>query len=262
MFSPQAVRDRLESPGIQRFIVGVIVINSITIGAETSATAMERFGWGLHLLDRVALAIFIVELLARMYAYRRDFLKDPWNWFDTIIVGIALIPHSGPASVLRSLRILRALRLVSRVPSMRRVVSALLSAIPGMASVIALLGLVVYVAAVMAVNLFGEQVPEYFGGLPQSLFSLFQIMTGEGWPDIAEATMARHPMAWMFFVGYILLSSFVVLNLFMAVVVSAMEREQDPEMQAVLAELARLHTKLDALQRDRDEPGMRVTGGD
>lgn len=258
MFSPQAVRDRLESPGVQRFIVAVIVINSITIGAETSVTVMDRAGWALHLLDRLALGIFIVELLARVYAYRRDFLKDPWNWFDAIIIGIALIPHSGPASVLRSLRILRALRLVSRVPSMRRVVSALLAAIPGMISVIGLLGLVVYVAAVMAVNLFGKEVPEYFGGLPRSLFSLFQIMTGEGWPDIADATMEQHPMAWMFFVGYILLSSFVVLNLFMAVVVSAMDREPDPELQQVLGELARLHAKIDALTQQGDRPQTRV----
>ncbi|MQA97320.1 MAG: ion transporter [Streptosporangiales bacterium] len=261
MFSPQTVRDRLESPAVQRFIVGVIVINSITIGAETSVTVMDRFGGALHLIDRIALVIFIVELLARVYGYRRAFLKDPWNWFDTIIIGIALIPHSGPASVLRSLRILRALRLVSRVPSMRRVVSALLAAIPGMTSVIALLGLVVYVAAVMATNLFGKLVPEHFGGLPESLFSLFQIMTGEGWPDIAAATMEHHPLAWMFFVGYILLSSFVVLNLFMAVVVSAMDREPDPEMRAVLDELARLHAKVDALQKTPDEPGMTVGGG-
>src|SRR5690606_16226770 len=122
-----------------------------------------------------ALAIFVVELLLRLYAYRASFFRDPWSIFDLVVVAIALIPASGPFAVLRALRILRALRLVSRIESMRRVVSGLLRAMPAMASTAALLALVIYIAAVMATKLFGDALPEYFGHLGQTLFTLFQV---------------------------------------------------------------------------------------
>ncbi|GAA2850796.1 hypothetical protein GCM10010517_08320 [Streptosporangium fragile] len=250
------MRSLLETRLVQRAVIAVIVVNAVAIGCETSSYLMDRIGTFLHVIDRAALAVFIVELAARLYAYRGAFFRDPWNWFDAAIVGVALIPSSGPASVLRALRILRALRLVSAVPSMRKVVAALLAAIPGMASIIGLLLLVMYISAVLATQLFGDMAPEYFGELPTSLFSLFQIMTGESWPDIAEKVMDEQPWAWVFFVGYILTSTFVVLNLFIAVVVNAMddqstsaeEQRAEDQITAVLEELARLHAKIDAMQ--------------
>jgi voltage-gated sodium channel len=253
----ERVRSFLETSRFQRALVAAIVVNAITIGCETSSYLTDRIGGLLHVVDRIILAVFVVELAARLYAYRGAFFKDPWNWFDAIIVGIALIPASGPASVLRALRILRALRLVSAVPSMRKVVAALLAAVPGMAAIIGLLLLVMYISAVLATKLFGEIAPEYFDELPTSLFSLFQIMTGESWPDIAEQVMQEQPWAWVFFVGYILLSTFVVLNLFIAVVVNAMddqntsaeEQRAENQLAAVLDELTRLHAKIDELQK-------------
>ncbi|WP_326823731.1 ion transporter [Streptosporangium sp. NBC_01756] len=232
------------------------MINAITIGCETSSYLTDRIGGFLHVVDRVALAVFAVELVARLYSYRGGFFKDPWNWFDATIVVIALIPASGPASVLRTLRIVRALRLVAAVPSMRKVVGALFAAMPGMGAIIGLLVLVIYVSAVMATQLFGATVPEYFDELPTSLFTLFQIMTGEAWPNIAQEVIAEKPWAWVFFVGYILMASYVVLNLFIAVVVNAMddqntsaeEQRTEDQLTTVLAELARLHARLDAMQ--------------
>ncbi|MEV6865651.1 ion transporter [Streptosporangium subroseum] len=252
------MRSFLETSRFQRALVAVIVLNAITIGCETSSYLTDRIGGLLHVVDRIILAVFVVELAVRLYAYRGAFFKDPWNWFDALIVGIALIPASGPASVLRALRILRALRLVSAVPSMRKVVAALLAAIPGMAAIIGLLLLVMYISAVLSTKLFGEIAPEYFAELPTSLFSLFQIMTGEAWPDIAEQVMQEQPWAWVFFVGYILISTFVVLNLFIAVVVNAMddqntsaeEQRTENQLTAVLDELTRLHAKIDAMQTD------------
>jgi voltage-gated sodium channel len=123
------------------------------------------------------------------------------------------------------LRVLRVLRLVAIVPSMRRVVGALLSALPGMGSIAALLALIIYVSAVMATKLFGPAAPAFFGTLGASLFSLFQVMTVEGWPDIAREVMAVRPGAWLFFVVYLLVSTFAVLNLFIAVVVNAMQEQ-------------------------------------
>lgn len=249
------MREFLERPAVQRAVILVIIVNAVTIGCETSATLMAHAGGLLVAVDHIALAIFTVELAARLYAYRRSFFADPWNWFDAIIVVIALVPAAGPASVLRSLRILRALRLVSTVPSMRRVVGALLTAVPGMASIIGLLVLMIYVSAVIATKLFGEVVPERFDELPDSLFTLFQIMTGDDWGTVAKEVMTHKPWAWVFFISYILISTFVALNLFIAVVVNAMnDAEPSPSEELAQAELvelrdevAALHAKIDLL---------------
>ncbi|HEX6357995.1 ion transporter [Actinophytocola sp.] len=224
MTSRERVHALVEHRRFQQFIIWVIVVNATTLGLETSDRMMRDFGGLLHAADRVMLAIFVVELALRLYAYGWRFFRDPWNVFDFLIVGISLIPATGPFSVLRSLRILRVLRLISAVPAMRRVVSGFLAAVPGMASIGALLSLIIYVAAVMATKLFGDISPKYFGDLGTTLFTLFQTMTGEAWPDVAREVMATAPLAWIFFVIYILISSFAVLNLFIAVIVNGMEK--------------------------------------
>jgi voltage-gated sodium channel len=222
----ERIRTLVEGRRFQQAIIGVIIINAGTLGLETSVHMRAEFGDALHVIDQVALGIFVAELLAKLYAYRWRFFRDPWNCFDFVIIGISLLPTSGGLSVLRSLRILRALRLVSAIPSMRRVVAALLGAVPGMASIFSLLALILYVAGVMATKLFGHT-SDYFKNLPTTLFTLFQVTTGEAWPDVARDVMEEQPAAWLFFVIYILTSSFVVLNLFIAVVVSAMEEYED-----------------------------------
>jgi voltage-gated sodium channel len=269
---PERVRAVVESERFQRTIIAVIVVNAITLGLETSASMRAEYGTALHVVDRAALAIFVAELAVKLSVYRARFFRDPWNCFDFAIVGISLLPMTGALSVLRSLRILRALRLISTIPSMRRVVSALLGAMPGMASIFSLLALVLYVAGVMATKMFGSAAPRYFGDLGTSLFTLFQVMTGEAWPDVARDVMDEHPLAWIFFVLYILMSSFVVLNLFIAVVVSAMEEyedevheEQEKEIEreiestsaVVLAELRALRAEVRSLRAARDS-GMAV----
>ena len=171
------------------------------------------------------------------------FFADPWNVFDFIVVGIALLPATGSLSVLRSLRILRVLRLITAVPSLRAVVSALIGALPGMGSILMLLMLIFYVGAVMATKLFGETHEETFGSIGASMLSLF-------------------PHAWLFFVPFVLVSAFVVLNLFIGVVVSALETERDADrmrrqedaetMSATIgnasADLARVAASLESLR--------------
>ncbi|MGH3478578.1 MAG: ion transporter [Pseudonocardiaceae bacterium] len=239
----ERLRSRVDSDLFQRFIIAVIVVNAVTLGLETSDRIVSQFGGLLHEVDRIALAIFVVELVLRITAHGWRFFRDPWNVFDFIIVGIAVVPASGAFSVLRTLRILRVLRLVALVPSMRGVVEALLSAVPGMASIAALLGLMIYVAAVMATQLFGDGVPDRFGDLGTSLFTLFQVMTTDDWANVARAAMAVQPLAWIFFVVYMLLSTFAVLNLFIAVVVRAMEEQVATEVKADVAE----HQRKDAV---------------
>ncbi len=222
----------VEASWFQRAIIALIVFNAITLGLETSPSIVAAHGHWLDPVDRIVLGVFVVELLLRLYAHRLAFFRDPWSVFDFVIVGISLMPASGAFSVLRALRVLRVLRLVSAVKSMRGVVGALLGALPGMGSIAALLALVLYVAAVMATKLFGTVAPEFFGTLGGSLFTLFQIMTMEGWADIAREVMVEQPLAWVFFLVFILVSTFTVLNLFIAVVVNAMQEQVASEMQA------------------------------
>lgn len=252
----ERVRAALEAPRFHQVIIAIIVINAATLGLETSVTAVERYGTALAVVDHLALYIFVLELVAKMYVYRRGFFRDPWNLFDIMIVTVSLLPTAGGLSVLRALRILRALRLISVVPSLRRVVTALLTAVPGMTSIVVLLGLVLYVTAVMGTKLYHATAPEYFGDLPTSLFTLFQMMTGDAWSDITREVMDEHPSAWVFFVLFMLVCTFVVLNLFIAVVVSAMEDEHAEESVqatqdlgvAVLTELAALRAEVRELR--------------
>lgn len=254
----ERIRALIERPRFDQAIIAIIIANAITLGLETSPALAESFGGLLHAFDRAVLAVFVVELLLRLFVYRSRFFHDPWRVFDFVIVGIALLPTSGAFSVLRALRVLRVLRLVSMVPSMRGVVSALLAALPGMASIIGLMALVLYVSAVMATQLFGAIAPQFFGSLGASLFSLFQVMTVEGWPEIARGVMAHLPHAWIFFVSYLLIATFMVLNLFIAVVVNAMQSQVAEELKAgdevhtrlMLDEIRALRRGIEALGAD------------
>lgn len=275
--TPGTIGSRLRAfigdPRFERAIIVLILVNAVTLGLEAIPAIEDVHGDRLDWIDRFIVAVFVVEIGLRLAVHRAGFFRDPWNVFDFFVVAVALIPQSAAFSVLRTLRVLRALRLVSRVPSMRRVVSALLAALPGMGSIVALLGLLVYVAAVMATGLFGVAAPEYFGSLGASLFTLFHVMTLEGWPDVARTVMAGVPWAWAFFLVYILVSTFAVLNLFIAVIVNAMQaqvehdleesqadqtREMKRSFAKVSAELAEVRAELAAIRADlggRGGPG-------
>ncbi len=251
----------VESRGFQNFILAVIVLNAVILGLETSKAVMAAVGPVLKALDRIALVIFVIEIALKLIVYRHRFFKNAWNIFDFVIVGVTLVPAGEGVSVLRALRILRALRLVSMVPSMRLVVQALMRAIPGMGSVIMLLSLVFYVASVMATKLFGGSFPDWFGTIGESVYSLFQIMTLESWSmGIVRPVMEVYPQAWMFFVVFILLTTFAVLNLFIAIIVDSMSQEHKalesggedayhPNNQDIMAELKALRAEVRALRQ-------------
>ncbi len=245
-----------------RFITVIIVFNAITLGLETSDAVMAEAGSLLLSLDRAVLIIFVMELLAKLFAFGWRYFTSGWNIFDFIIVGIALLPASGDLAVLRSLRILRVLRLIAIVPSMRKVVMALMSAIPGVSSVIALLLLVYYVFAVMVTKLYGKTFPDWFGTIGDSMYSLFQIMTLESWSmGIVRPVMETFPQAWLVFVPFILMTSFAVINLFIAVIVNAMTEQSHAEAEALKeeihqvseAEASVLINRMEALQSQMDE---------
>lgn len=214
----------IESKAVQNVIIAVILMNGLVLGLETSPGIMERFGPFLMALDKLCLLVFVVELVVKFIAYRLSFWRNGWNWFDFFVVAIALTPGAGPWAVLRSLRILRVLRLLTVMPQLRKVVAAFIHAIPGLSGVIVLMAVFFYTMAVLATNLFGPAFPDWFGSIGASLFSLFQIMTLESWSmGIVRPVMEIFPWAWMFFVPFIVIATFTILNLFIGIIVSTMQ---------------------------------------
>ena len=230
------VANFLSHARVQQAVLALIIINAVLMGLETSAGAMAQAGTLILALDRTILAIFVIEIAVRICVHRSAFFKDPWSLFDFTVVAIALIPASGPLAVLRALRVLRVLRVLTIVPSMRRVVGALLSALPGLGSIAMVLLLVFYVFGVIATHLFGQAFPDWFGHLGRSLYTLFQVMTLESWSmGIARPVMQVSPFAWVFFIIFILFATFTMLNLFIAIIVNAMQTFTESEHQATEA---------------------------
>lgn len=262
----------IENDKVVGFVTLLILVNAVTLGLETSSGIMARHESMLLTIDAVILAVFTIELTVKFYAYRLDFFRSGWNWFDLGIVMIAWLPASGAFSILRSLRILRILRLLSVVPQMRRVVAAIGHSIPGMVSVIGVLALLFYVSAVLSTKLFGMHtdpaMQEWFGSIGASAYTLFQIMTLESWSmGIVRPVMSHFPWAWMFFVPFIIVTSFAVLNLFIGIIVDAMQTTQnnsnaaqsdhqfthiEQELSALNEKMRELKTLLDQKNDDMD----------
>lgn len=250
----------LERRWVQRILLILILINAAILGLETSASVMAVAAEPLMLLDKAILAVFVLEIALRIFAHRLAFFKDAWSLFDFIVIAIALVPASGPFAVLRALRVLRVLRVLSFVPSMKKIVGALVQSLNGMLSIAMVLGLVFYVSAVMATKLFGEAFPELFGSLTGSVYTLFQIMTLDSWSSgITRPIMKQFPYAWAFFIPFILIATFTMLNLFIAVIVNAVQSMQDEEhkdkvdeqtvlQQNLVAQMQQLQTELAALR--------------
>jgi voltage-gated sodium channel len=224
------VQQWIESNFFSRLIISVILFNALILGVQTVKGLDTSTVQWLDTLDAACLAVFVVEILLKLFVYRGHFFKNGWNNFDFVIVAIALIPASGELAILRALRILRLLRLISVVPSMRRVITAMLMAIPGVTSIAGLLVIFFYIGAVMSTNLYGEAFPEWFGSLSASTYTLFQVMTLESWSmGIVRPVMEVYPNAWLFFIPFILVTTFTVLNLFIGIILDAMNSVKDEE---------------------------------
>jgi len=250
----------VESKKVQGFVIAVILLNALILGLETSKAAMESFGTILLLIDKLCLGIFIIELVVKLIAYRASFWRSGWNIFDFLVITVALIPGSGVWAVLRSLRVLRVLRLLTAIPSLKKVVAAFIHSIPGLSGVMAVMAIFFYTMGVLATRLFGETHPEWFGTLGASLYTLFQIMTLESWSmGIVRPVMETHPWAFAFFVPFIIIATFTILNLFIGIIVSTMqELSQTPEPNThadpeVIGLLERIDADLRALRSQIDK---------
>ena len=260
--------EKIFLPKTQHFILAVIVFNAIILGLETSGYIMDACGPLIVWLDKIALGIFVIELLMKITVLRLSFFKDPWNVFDFVVVGIALVPSSGPLAILRSLRILRVLRLVSAIPRLRVITESVFRALPSLGWLFILMFLIFYVFAVLTTSLFGGRFSEWFGSVGESLYTLFQMMTLDGWSmGITRPIMEVFPEAYLLFIPFIIISSFIVLNVFIGIIVGTMsavaeaekERQaarESEERQEVMYEFNRLKeqlAKIEALLAMREE---------
>ncbi|WP_107766175.1 ion transporter [Nocardioides terrigena] len=259
------VQHLVERREFQAFIILVIVVNAALIGVEATPALATNHAEVLRWATFGTVMIFVVEVSLRLYAYGPQFFRSPWNLFDLAVVLISAVPGGSGYSLLRIFRVFRVLRLLSTVRSMRRVVGALVATIPGMASIGALLGIVMYISAVLSTELFGEADPEHFGSLGPSFRSIFQITTGDDWANVVAGVASDNPWAWAFFAAYLIVATYIVLNLFVAVAVEALDRQSDDSIdgvvetvdevetavdestRTVLAELAHIRTRLDEL---------------
>ena len=254
-FWQQKVEDFVDNVVVQYAIVVLIVLNAALLGLETNAEIMQAYGTELVFIDHTILGIFILELVLLIIARGTDFFKDPWSVFDFIVIAIALVPATESLSVLRALRVLRVLRLINKFDSMRKVVGGLLSCLPSLASVVSLILIIFYVSAVIATNLFGQEFPELFGGMGNTAFTLFQVMTLESWSDgIARPVMEKFPHAWIFFIFFILIATFVIVNLFIAVIVDSLTSGSSGEdNQATREKFDHLQTEMQAMRQELKE---------
>ena len=245
-----SIRERaatvLAHRGVQRVILVLIVVSAAVLGLQTSDRLEQEIGPLLDFVDRAIVTVFVVEILTRLFVQGWRFVRDPWNLFDVVVVATALIPANAHFAVLRALRVLRVLRVVTVAPSMRRVVGALLTAIPGLGSIATVLLLIFYVFAVIGTHVFGDAFPQWFGHVGRSLYTLFQVMTLESWSmGISRPVMEAFPYAWTFFVPFILVATFTMLNLFIAVIVTATQAYAEEEQAETLAAIDSARERLE-----------------
>ncbi|CAA6803476.1 MAG: Voltage-gated sodium channel subunit [uncultured Sulfurovum sp.] len=241
------------SKTFQYFITSLILLNGVLLGLATSQNIMNSYGNIIEALDKIIIAIFTIEILMRIIVHKINFFKDPWSLFDFFVVAISLVPASGNLSILRVLRVLRLFRLLTIVPQMKTIIAALLEVIPGILSVSLVLMLFFYVFAIMATGMFGDAFPQWFGTLGESTYTLFQIMTLESWSmGIARPVMEVHPYAWIFFVIYILIVTFIMVNLFIGLIVDAIFTIKEHDKEETPQEV-QLHEEIKALRGEISE---------
>lgn len=255
MLSREKLAQVLEGRTFSTIILGIILFNAALMGMETSPSMMARFGGVIDFLDQLCLIIFVIELVVKLYAHGLRFFRSGWNVFDLIIIGIALIPAAHGLSVLRALRVMRVMRVISVAPSLRRVVEGFITALPGMGSVFLLMAMIFYVAAVMATQLYGADFPEKFGNLTASALTLFQVMTLEGWAgDVVRPVMEVHPYAWLFFLPFILITTFAVVNLLVGLIVNSMQAAAEADTKAAEEDhFKNIIARLEAIERRLDQ---------
>ncbi len=220
----------------ERIIISLIIVNAIVLGIETYPVIAIPFESLLLSINQLILLIFVLEAVLKITASAPVFSRyfgDGWNLFDFSVVVFSLIPQTGEyALIARTIRLLRILRLITAVPELRLIVSTLIKSLPGLGNVILLISIVFYIYAIAGFHLFHEHDPFHWGSLGVSLITLFRVLTLEDWTDVMYSAMELYPLAWIFFVSFVVIAAFIVINLFIAVVINNLHKAQH-EMELV-----------------------------
>ncbi|SDK50424.1 ion transporter [Microbulbifer yueqingensis] len=261
------------APLFNQVIIGLILLNAVAVGLETSAWITERFGGALHWVNQLVLLSFVLEAAVKMAAHGNRpwrYFASGWNCFDFAIIVLSLVPAAGPmATLARLVRVLRVLRLVSAFPELRLLVDTLLRSLPSMFHIALLMGIIFYIYGVAGYFLFSDIDPTHWRSLPIALLSLFRIVTFEDWTDIMYTAMEAMPWAWLYFVSFVVMGAFVMINLFIGVVLNNLEEAKlrrldelqlPPSQTEILRELRATQEALARLQKRMESPPLRPTG--
>ncbi len=231
----------VESLAFEYFIIAVILANAVLLGLGTSPRIEREYGDWLHLGNRVALGIFVAEAALKMLALAprsHRYFASGWNLFDFAVIVFSFIPTTSEfAMVSRLARLLRIVRLITMVRELRVIVSGLVRAIPSVGHVMVLMSIVVYIYAIMGYHLFSEHDPEHWGSLGAAVLTLFEIITLEGWIDVMDAVRDVYPLAWLYFISFIVIGTFVVINMVIGIIVNSLEEAKSRERSASMDEL-------------------------
>jgi voltage-gated sodium channel len=253
----------VESPQFRHAVTALILVNAIIVGLETYPEVKTVYGDFLQIADRAVLYLFTGELVLRFFAARPPaaFFRSGWNLFDLAIVTLGFLPSSEFFTVARLFRIIRVLRAISVIPDLQKVVAALLLSLPSLGHIAALLGLLMYVYGAIGTSLFGTLAPQYFGSLHQGVLTLFSVITLEGWVTVMDEVLPHMPAAWIYFVTFILLGTFVSLNFFVGVIVNNLQSvtiEERDDLAEIRAALARLEARLQTKPPDKKPNNRRI----
>lgn len=259
--TPFSIHKLVSEKKFNHFILFCIIANAVLLGVQTYPQMADMYGSWFNILDMVFLGVFTIEILLKLYVHRSQYFRNGWNVFDFVVVflSIALI-HSHFVSILRILRVLRVLRTISAVPSLRRLVTSLFMAIPTIGSVTLLMAILFYIYAVIGTTFYRDIAPEYFGNLQLSFLTLFQVFTLESWASgVFRPIFAAVPASWIYFVSFILIATFIILNLIVGEIVNnaqkISEEQQDDanhrknEIETLREEVLRNRTMLEEMKR-------------
>jgi voltage-gated sodium channel len=237
-----------DSNRFQLFILGVILANAVVLGLETYDSIERDAGEVLNLLNGIFLGIFVIEIAIRIAAHGRrpqDYFKSGWNVFDFVVIGGAFLPGLRQnATALRLLRLLRIVRVVSLFPDLRFLIRGMAASLPPIGSMAMLTGLLIYVYGILGWILFADTDPGHWGDIGEAMLSLFVVLTLESWPEIMGEVIDVHPWAWLFFVSYVLIASFLLINMVIAILINSLE-----EVKAMEA----IEKHLESRRAERDE---------
>ena len=256
----------VESNGFEYCIIAVILANAVLLGLGTFPRIEQDYGDWLHLGNRVVLGIFVAEAALKMLALAprsHRYFASGWNIFDFAVIVFSFVPVTAEfAMVSRLARLLRIVRLITTVKELRIIVSALVRAIPSVGHVMVLMSIVVYIYAIMGYHLFSQHDPQNWGSLGLAVLTLFEIITLEGWIEVMDSVRGVYPLAWLYFISFIVLGTFVVINMVIGIIINSLEEAKASaprdagqpastddvlrEVRETRAALRRLEERLDA----------------